>query len=94
MTVTEVIGQIVALGEENEWFIEFLPHSDAYTYITSIGNVIYIDTSCIEAFKDPDKVLSDDELEDQFREMIEVNVPESNNFQIMVQIKDDNNYLL
>ena len=46
-----------------------------------------------KAFKDSERDISDDELEDYLREMIEVNIPESNDYQIIIEIKDENNYL-
>jgi len=92
-TINKIITDIINLGQEHSWFIEFLPFLNEYDYITAKGETIIIDTTCISAFKNPKRDTSDDELEEYLREMIEVNIPEAKDYQIIIEIKDEDNYL-
>jgi hypothetical protein len=88
-TVESIVDEIIALGREHDWFIDFLFGLSENDYITAKGNVIFIDTTCIKVFLDEDRTTSDDELEEYLREMIQIKIPESVDYQIMVQIKNN-----
>jgi len=91
--INDVIIDIIRLGNTNGWFIDFLSGNSAENYITNVGEVIEIDTSCIVAFRDASEDTSIDELDEYLREMIDANIPDANDFQIKLIITDENNYL-
>ncbi len=91
--LTDIITSIIELGEENGWFQIDIKGLTPYDFITSEGSVISIDTTCIKAFREATEETSLDELEEYLREMIEVYIPDATDFQIKIEIKDEDNYL-
>lgn len=91
--LTDVIASIIELGEENGWFEINITGLTPYDFIEAEGSVIKIDTSCIKAFREATEDTSLDQLEEYLREMIEAHIPNASDFQIIIEIKDEDNYL-
>ena len=91
--LTDVIGSIIELGEENNWFQIDIKELTPHDFITFEGSVILIDTTCIKAFREASPDTSLEKLEEYLREMIEAHIPEANAYQIKIEIKDEDNYL-
>lgn len=89
MDITGVVNEIISLGQENDWFIEFhFAQLSEHDYIDYKGDVITINAACFKAYIDPQKTITDDEFEDYLLEMIEVNIPESLDYTIMIKMSD------
>ena len=89
-SIEDIINDIIELGKVNNWFInlDLLTEED---FIFPVGSVIHIDTAGIKAFVEQERTTTDEELENNLREIIEVSIPDSIDYTIVIEVK--NTYL-
>ena len=88
-SISSVIENIITVGKNNDWFIPMIlvDYSD---YIYSQGISIYIHTSCLKMFMEPDSNnFSDEELGKFLLEMIHANIKDAKEYIIEIIISDN-----